>query len=183
MTTPLQSWASRQLGEENGSEDVVEEVERQRIPKQAVLYLHVIPDDTGYQTGYQCKDCPMFVSDAFRCVIHGPDDDIEPHGTCGYWVRGQPVTSTSSLGNVTKLQSGYIENDVGFACKRCLAFVPEYTEAGELSDMGSCKVVDSDAMGDDPGSIHPNACCAAWTAHEMRAAMEDSEFPPVAQSL
>lgn len=178
----MKTWAERELGiageigappEEHRPDDAV------RVSKQGTVYLHVLPDPDGYQTQYQCRDCPMWIGDVERCTIHGPEDVIKPFGTCGYFVRGQPVSSEGHepMGGVTPLQSGYEENAVGFSCKRCAAYVAMVLENGTLADSGGCQIVDYDSPGDDPGKIHPDACCAAWTKDPEVGELPTDEFP------
>ena len=186
MANGLANWAARTVGVEPADEDrgVTSEERRDgdefRVGKQAVLYLHVFPDN-GLQTQYECRDCSMFVSDANQCTIHTQDTLIEPTGSCGYWVFGVPVTSevvgaTSRM--LTPLQSGYAVNPygTGFSCKRCNHFVAKVLVSGEMDESGGCNVVDFDTPGDDPGMIHPDACCNAWEADADRVQMEAGEF-------
>lgn len=177
----LGDWVERETGKDMGSREPVVDEAPTRVSKQGVVYLHVLPDEDGQQTQYQCVDCPMWISDALRCVIHGPEDVVEGHGTCGYFVKGSPVTSdvAEPHGNVTPIQSGYAESLVGFSCKRCAAFVPQYDDGGNLVEQSGCDVVDYDTPGDDPGFIHPDACCAAWQPSPQVADQPTEEFPPV----
>ena len=125
-----------------------------KIPKRAVLYLHVIGTD------YTCAECPWWLSSE-QCVLHGRGVRISATGSCGFWVPSEELTSSersklgrAPLGLVTQYQSGYEDSVDGFSCKRCDAFVPG----------GNCRVVDRLSEGDDPGRIDPDACCSAWTA-------------------
>lgn len=124
--------------------------------KEAVLYV-LKPD-----TQYQCKDCPLYLT-GDRCVIHGIDDVIKGIGSCGFWVKGNPNLNnhTPPLGLVTKLESGYMENEPGFSCKRCSVF------GG--AEIKKCARVDENSQGDTPGEINPDACCNAWTPEKANA--------------
>lgn len=143
-----------------------------RVPKSAVLYLHVLPNDRrlrharpGYQTQYQCMDCSMWISDLDRCTIHGQEDIVVASMSCGYWVPGMPTSSgegSEPHGNVTAEQSGLTDNPVGFSCKRCARYVAQVKADGTLGESGGCNAVDFNSPGDDPGMIHPDACCAGW---------------------
>jgi len=114
----------------------------------------------------------MWISDKEQCTIHGPNDVLKALGTCGYWIKGHPITSNegSAHGNVTKAASGYEVNRQGFSCKRCKAFEPK----GE--GKGRCKLVKAEGPGYDRGNIHPNGCCAAWTADPRRSKMSNDAF-------
>lgn len=171
--TDLGIWADKTLG--TLGDDVVPELSplesetdgMPRIDKRSVTYLHVMPSGV---TQYECRDCPMWISDTERCTIHG-EDVIRATGSCNFFVHGPPITSAEDEphGMVTTMQSGYEENPygVGFSCKRCTFFVP-HPDGGES---GGCDIVDYDSSGDDPGMIHPNACCNAWVIDEERGSM------------
>lgn len=119
-----------------------------KIAKQAVLYIH------KEGTEYTCGDCAMFLAELERCNIHGREDVIRAHGSCGFFIFGQPMGG-EPRGEVTPLQSGYTEAPNGFSCKRCEYF---------LADQMDCRKVDRYSEGDDPGDIHPDGCCNAWEA-------------------
>ncbi len=145
----LEDWANRRSGVEG--EDLTEEVETPiRVDKAGVLYLHRDGVD------YQCDECPMFIIDVQRCTIHQADEVILHYGGCGYWVPGTPITIADDEPHnlVSMIESGYVEDEDGFSCKRCALFL-------EVHD---CRIVDPNSPGDDTGEIHPDACCAAWTA-------------------
>jgi hypothetical protein len=116
-----------------------------KIPKGSVLYLHA----PGGR--YDCADCASFIPECRRCIIHGPDDDIDPRASCGYFLPG-PYGTDPALGFVTKAESGYVESVNGASCKRCEYWNPA----------GDCLLVDKDSPGDDPGVIHGDACCVLW---------------------
>ena len=179
----LGDWASRTVGSEGSSFTSGERTpdDARRVSKQGVLYLHVLPDSTGRQTQYECRDCPMFISDVGQCTIHGPDDAISETGSCGYFLPGVPTTSDTGAvphSNVTVQQSGYMENPhgTGFSCKRCREYVMKLDDKGQPDALGGCNIVDYDSPGDDPGNIHPDACCAAWEPDATRASMQNEDF-------
>jgi hypothetical protein len=97
----------------------------------------------------------MFIPQEERCWIHGDETVIKPYGTCGYFVKGKPQPNLKPMGSLSKLESGYTEDGghVGYSCKRCEYFSPAALD---------CQKVDKDSAGDDPGKIHPDACCANW---------------------
>lgn len=179
----LDDWANRTVGNESSSFTSEERTpdDAVRVKKHGVLYLHVIPNGEGYQTQYECRDCPMWIADLNQCTIHGADDVIMAHGSCGFFVPGQPTSSEMGAvphGNVTIQQSGYEENpnQTGFSCKRCVHYVMMLDEKGQPAENGGCNVVDYNSPGDNPGSIHPDACCAAWEMDSERGALETEDF-------
>lgn len=119
-----------------------------KLSKGSVLYVHSIAK------GYDCDDCPAFLPESSRCVLHGRDDKIGSMDSCGYWMGGLPgALGLVPLGLVTKQESGFAENVHGAGCEQCIHFNAEDWQ---------CEVVDETSPGDDPGMIHPDACCAAW---------------------
>lgn len=179
----LGDWASRTVGNEGESFSTEERTPDAsvRVKKQGVLYLHVLPDGEGYQTQYECRDCPMFIADVSQCTIHGPEDVIMAHGSCGFFVPGPPTSSEAGSvahSNVTVQQSGYVENpaQVGFSCKRCVHYVIMLDEKGAPAENGGCNIVDYNSPGDNPGSIHPDACCTAHELDPERGALESEDF-------
>lgn len=124
-------------------EDV--EAPSKKISKVSVGYIHRRGSD------YRCRECLLFIPDSERCFIHGPGIEIKSNGYCIYWVKGQPFPGLTPKGSVSKKESGYGEDPNGTTCQKCEYF---------LSDKADCQVVDKDSDGDDPGSIHPDACCA-----------------------
>lgn len=95
----------------------------------------------------------MFIASTERCSIHGADDVIRSYGSCGLFVKGHPMPDMKPMSEVTKTQSGYVENKSGFSCKRCEYFLPDDLD---------CQIVDRNSKGDDKDKIHPDACCNNW---------------------
>jgi len=130
------------------------------ISKGSALYLH------APKGCYDCDDCAMFIDYSHRCAIHSSNDYISPEGSCGYFVPGM----VNSFGDdpkslVTKQESGYVEDVNEASCKRCKAWSAEGWD---------CAVVDKDSAGDDPGIIHPDACCCLWQKDPIRGNMPDA---------
>jgi hypothetical protein len=156
---PLAKWAARISDSNRDEAPPVSGSGPGTVPKQAVLYLHVLPDGDGYQTQYQCEDCFHWIADIERCVLHERDVAVRAKGSCGFFLYGDPDLADEgakpgvATRPLTVDESGYEENEAGFSCKRCAAF---------LSEARRCNVVSEAAPGDDPGAIHPDACCAAW---------------------
>lgn len=118
-----------------------------KISKSVVLYIH------REGTDYQCKDCSMWVGSVNGCTIHKPGVEIKGEGSCGLWVDGDPMPDAEPHGYLTHETSGYDESPEGFSCKRCRHFIAEGND---------CHKTDKDSPGDDPGEIHPDACCNHW---------------------
>lgn len=120
----------------------------QKIDKQSVLYLHISGTD------YECKDCGLFINDKERCFIHGTNDVIKDFGSCGLFIYGEPLpNNVVPVGILSKEESGYVESEQGYSCKRC-----EYFN----SPLKDCQKVNKDSVGVDEGMIHLDACCNAW---------------------
>lgn len=161
MSSPLAAWAARKPGVPAALAGAVG-----KIPKQAVLYLHVVRDVNGHQTQYQCRDCAKWIADLNRCTEHGLEDQILADGGCGLFVRGESVQAADGAapkGYVTIAESGYEENGPGFSCKRCVFFLPGTDSEGGWFKPGDCQRVAAASSGDDPGGIHPDACCNGWS--------------------
>lgn len=132
------------------------------VPKQAVVYLHVMPGDmrlphrgADYQTQYQCHDCPWWVPARERCVLHAEGVRVTATMSCGYWMPGKPQQQNArALGFLMPEESALADSPPGFSCKRCAQFI--------VGEPGACAVVDRNSAGSDPGEIHPEACCAGW---------------------
>lgn len=131
-----------------------------KFSKQSVLYVF------RPETQYQCKDCPMAKMGSTLCALYGPGETINTFGTCGLWTHKDPDSvDVPMLGVVTKIESGYLENKVGFSCKRCEHF-----------EIGTCSRIDENSEGDTPGIIHPNACCNKWEADKIRGSMTTEQL-------
>lgn len=128
-----------------------------KIDKQAVLYIHI--DGTNYQ----CRDCILFITNN-HCLVHRKDDKILPSDSCGLFIYGEPAEEGTPLGIITPEQSGltHSENDTGFSCKQCEYFG---------SQVKDCQKVNKDSEGDDPGIIHPDACCNNWDSNDEQDAV------------
>lgn len=121
--------------------------ETAKIPKEAVLYIH------KKDTNYKCKDCLFARDQANKCALYGTSVSIRPYGACGIWVKKKGNIDIPFIGGYTKENTGYVENQEGFGCKRCDEFLPEEND---------CKKIDKDSPGDDPGQILGGACCNRW---------------------
>jgi hypothetical protein len=132
------------------------------IPKGSALYLH------APQPNYDCDDCAAYLMADRRCALHGRDDYIGMEDSCGYFMPGAPGTlGFVPLGLLTKQQSGFAEDVSEASCKRCKSWDPENW---------ACALVDKDSLGDDPGLIHPDACCCLWTKDPERGNLPTSWF-------
>ena len=118
-----------------------------KLSKGSALYIHASGGD------YDCDDCVFFVG-RDRCNIHGPNDEISPEGSCGYFIQGRGNTFDRKFLRLTKDETGYVDDVGGASCKRCKHF-------GRPDD---CELVNRMSDGDDPGQINPDACCCLWEA-------------------
>ena len=116
-------------------------------PKAVVLYIHVPGTD------YECEDCLFFITNQ-KCLLHRPTDLILATDSCGLFVYGKAIENARPLGIINPVQSGLTHSKNGFSCKRCNYF---------NSQPQKCTQVDETSDGDDPGIIHPDACCNAWS--------------------
>lgn len=116
--------------------------EAAKIPKAVALYIH--------KSGrYTCNECVFYKEK--KCALYGPSVAIQPYGGCNLWVKG--TEDVPWIGGVTKEETGYMENKEGFSCKRCEEFIAEKK---------ACEKINKNSPGDDPGIIHPDACCNRW---------------------
>lgn len=129
--------------------------ESDKIEKSVVLYIN-LPE-----TNYTCAECIYYKER--KCALYGPTVSINAYGGCNMWIHGEAGQYNMPwLGLLTKLQTGYMENKLGFSCKRCEEFI-----AGK----NACEKVNRFSEGDDPGMIHPNACCNRFELDKKRGAM------------
>lgn len=122
-----------------------------KLSKGSALYIHA----TGGE--YDCDDCVFFV-DGRRCNIHGPNDEISPDGSCGYFIQGRADTFDGKFLRLTKDETGYVDDVGGASCKKCKHF--KYPS----DHWTDCELVNRMSDGDDPGQIDPDACCCLWEA-------------------
>lgn len=121
--------------------------EAAKIPKDAVLYMH------KQDTQYRCRECVFAKAGANKCAVYGPSVAIRPIGSCGMFLKRKGNAEIGFIGGTNKQETGYVENQDGYSCKRCDEFLP---------DESDCKKVDKDSPGDDTGEIMPGACCNRW---------------------
>lgn len=146
MASPLSSLQSARFMKREQAEG--EGKKGLKVAKQGALYVHRVGSN------YLCEQCVAYISKRKRCyLILNSEGEIKPKATCGYFVKGKSLPDISPAGNLSKLEAGYIEPPNGVSCKQC-----EYFSAVKED----CQVVDKNSPGDDPGKIHPDACCANW---------------------
>jgi len=104
-------------------------------PKQAALYLE------KKNTDYECKDCIFYKEK--KCALYGEKVEIQPYGSCGYWMQANGKVETQWLNTTNKTESGYMENKSGYSCARC-----------EYFGNNSCEQVE--------GFILSTGCCNRW---------------------
>jgi len=127
------------------------------IPKQVAGYVH------KYGTDYLCLDCPEWNADNL-CHLHSNTQLVTISDTCNYWTQGQPEHLVP-IGALTATESGLARRVNGAGCKRCEYFNVEKWD---------CEKVDKDSEGDDPGVIHPDACCNAQSPDKVRGEMTNA---------
>lgn len=116
-----------------------------KIDKAVVLYIHV------QGVNYRCDECIFYKEE--KCALYGPSVPIKPYGGCNLWVHKEKDEPIPWISELDKKQTGYMENEPGFSCKRCEEFLP-----GEKN----CKKVNRKSVGDDPRHIDRDGCCNRW---------------------
>lgn len=134
--------------------------ENELIKKEAVLYVF------RPETQYTCNKCVFAKDKSTKCALFGPTESIKSYGGCNYWIHSSQQDQISWIGTITKVESGYMENEQGFSCKRCEYFLPN----------NDCQKVDKNSEGDTPGIISPNGCCGNWDADDTRAKMTTEQL-------
>lgn len=115
-------------------------------PKGSVLYLHA----PGGR--YDCQDCTAYIPGDHNCILMGPEVVVAPEDSCGYFIPGPYQIGARAQGWLTPQETGFTKSVGGASCKRCEYWNPD----------GDCMLVDKDSPGDDPGTIHGDACCCLW---------------------
>ncbi|MDE2102398.1 MAG: hypothetical protein KGL39_34445 [Patescibacteria group bacterium] len=117
----------------------------QKIDKSSALYVHFSGEE------YDCDECAFWLTDK-RCVIHRSNFDVRSEDSCGFMVQGRPDTFAGKpFLNMDPKTTGFTRNIEGGGCRNCIHFG---------SSTRDCDRVDRGSSGDDPGEIHPDACCA-----------------------
>jgi len=125
-----------------------------KLNKALVLYVFE-PE----QASYQCKECAYFFDPESRCTQYKPGSDtVKAIGSCNLWDSNKHGYIRGT-GNRSKDDTGYMENNAGFGCRRCEEFV---------ADTKRCKKVDESGS-PTRGIIHPLACCSRWEPDPTRA--------------
>jgi hypothetical protein len=120
-----------------------------KIGKSAAGYVHFDGTD------YRCDECYKFEPDHAKQACAEVAGKIMAFGGCNTFVQGDvsQAVGVTLPRKLTQIEAGYMENKVGFSCKRCEYF---------LHHDWDCKKVDKDSEGADKGLIHPAACCNNW---------------------
>lgn len=114
-----------------------------KISKANALYVHFSGEE------YDCDDCALWLTSE-RCIVHRSNFDVRGKDSCGFMIQGSPDTFRGRPHlNMDPDQTGFVRNIEGGGCSICKHFGPR-----------DCELVDKDSDGDDPGEIHPRACCA-----------------------
>jgi len=131
----------------NLTEDNEQPVEK--ITRDAFLYM-----DSNTRDFAQCATCWLFHSEKNRCSVLGPNVEVKPEYSCGYFGKGTSATRPPLKKLFTPKEVGLVERKV--RCENC-------TYGGK-----TCSLYDAlnKAMPDKfnlDASIHPKACCNAQT--------------------
>lgn len=121
-----------------------------------------------------CGDCTFKKGkpDEGRCAWLAQDVPISyAHGSCDEWKTGD-VTVPFLPPYQTKIQLGYLENPVGYGCRRCSHFSPSEKD---------CSEVDRKSPGLSPGIISPWGCCRLWQKDGLRGGKTDSQLVSILQ--
>lgn len=114
-----------------------------KVPKSSALYVHFSGEE------YDCDECVFWFSDN-KCLIHRSNFSTFSEDSCGFMIQGKPDTFTGKPHlNMDPLTTGFVRNIEGGGCRKCRFFRDK-----------DCERVDKNSKGDDPGMIHPDACCA-----------------------
>jgi len=116
-----------------------------KIDKAVVLYIHV------EGVNYKCIECAFWKNK--KCALYGPSVAIKEYGGCNLWLEKKDERELPWIGSLTKKETGYMENEDGFSCKRCDEFIPSEN---------NCKKVNRMSEGDDSGKISKDGCCNRW---------------------
>ncbi len=137
-----------------------DKAEEKKISKEVVCYIN------RPETEYTCDSCLYYKQK--KCALYGPTVEIKPYGGCNLYIHAEPgKIDIPWIGLVTKIETGYMENKMGFSCKRCEEFI---------AASSSCEKINKYSPGDDPGMINPNACCNRWEYDEKRSEMSSAEL-------
>lgn len=123
--------------------------------KSAVGYMH------KPATEYICGDCIFYLDDKKRCQLLGSDVVLVYDG-CNNFCPGTPGSISASgdpLFILNPNEVGLTHSEYGFSCKRCVHFDGKNW---------ACDEVDRSSEGDDPGMIHPDACCNEWEPDPLK---------------
>jgi hypothetical protein len=93
----------------------------EKITRDAFLYL----DPQGPNTAEfaQCETCVMFTGD--RCIIHGPDVEVDCDDSCGLYIHGPKKLGDAPIKMVTPEESGLVDREV--RCENCVYFDKTYS--------------------------------------------------------
>lgn len=118
-----------------------------KIPKSEALYVHFPGEE------YDCDECVFWFSDN-KCLIHRSSFVVREEDSCGFMIEGAPDTFYGRPHlNMDPKTTGFVRNIEGGGCRQC-----------KFYENRDCHRVDKHSPGDDPGEIHPDACCALQEA-------------------
>lgn len=114
------------------------------------------------ESDYLCSQCTFYFSGECSYFVKS-DKKVASYGSCNYFNFGEPA-SLEGPGSRTKEESGYAENPskVGYACRRCEYFSPEYHLCEKVK-----------------GAIGPKCCCNLWERDSFRGTLSRSALTQI----
>lgn len=126
-----------------------------KISRAAFLYLPPTGDKTQFA---QCGSCGMFIPDAQRCKLFGPDDKVVANASCGLYIQGEPHNDQEPEGKVTPEDAGYNLGQV--RCDNCKWFTGSECDLFKLLNDKLPDVFDLNVKVDTYG------CCNGWQGQD-----------------
>lgn len=137
--------------------------EEDKIDKAVVGYI--------YKPGqnYTCSNC--LYQNGQYCKLYSRSEKISlTEGSCNLFMLGRENSEIPTIAKTTKVETGYMENNQGFSCKRCEEFD---------SKAQSCHKINKNSVGNTPGIISPDACCNHWKSDPIRSKLTDKELSKI----
>lgn len=121
---------------------------------------------------YFCSECALLSHDG-KCTNYTTADElVASTGGCNDW-RDLARGRQEGQHDRTRAQTGYMENGVGFSCKRCEEFIGRAERCKKVDEAG------------DPawGRIDPNGCCNFWERDPVDGNKPDAKFHEESRKL
>lgn len=126
-----------------------------KISRAAFLYLPPTGDKTQFA---QCGSCGMFIPDAQRCKLFGPDDKVVANASCGLYIQGEPHNDQEPEGKVTPEDAGYNLGQV--RCDNCKWFTGSECDLFKMLNRQLPDIFELDVKVDTYG------CCNGWQGQD-----------------